>query len=83
MGKAAIPGIELETVFNISLRFIELNALAEVNLQNTRGTGRGEYFSYESLVECIMASSPPFTPTTIAGSGKVFLLLNLLLWLNI
>ena len=63
MVKVAVPGTELATTCSISLRFYRIECITKFKLQNTRGTGRGEFFSYKSLVECIMASAPPFIPT--------------------
>ena len=58
-----MPGIELATAFGISLRFTELNALKKSICKMPEELDEVSIFSYESLVECIMASTPPFTPT--------------------
>ena len=67
-----MPGIELATIFSISLRFIELNALQKSNCKIPVELDELSIFSYEILVEYIMASAPPFTPTPISRLWKSF-----------
>ena len=57
-----MPGIEFATAFSISLRFIELNALQKSIFKIPEELDEVNIFSYEILVECMMASGPPFTP---------------------
>ena len=58
-----MPGIEFATAFSISLRVIELNALRKSICKIPEELDEVNIFSYEILVEFIMASAPPFTPT--------------------
>ena len=56
-----MPDIEMATIFSISLRFVELNALQKSISKIGEEIDEVIFVSYESLVECIMASAPPFT----------------------
>ena len=58
-----MPGIELATVFSISLRFIELNALQKSICKIPEELDDVSISSCENLVECLMASAPTFPPT--------------------
>ena len=58
-----MPGIELLTAFCISLRLVELNAMQKSICKKPQELDEVSIFTYEILVECIMASAPPFTPT--------------------
>ena len=59
-----MPCIELATVFSISLRFIELNALQKSICKIPEELDEVSIFSYEILVECTKSSAHHFTPTS-------------------
>ena len=58
-----MPGLELVTVFSISLRFIEINALQKSICKIPEEMDEVSIYSYENLVKCIMVSAPAFNPT--------------------
>ena len=55
-------GFELAKAFSFSLRFTGLKALQQSTYKILEELDEVSFFSYESLVECIMASAPTFTP---------------------